>query len=124
MSLSTGLAVITPIEQVTVPGWATMASAAIEMKYPPDAATSLIDTTTGLPALRALTTSRQIESEATYEPPGLFTRSTMALTRGSAVAARRAAVMLSEPIAVPVSGLRPFRPRLIAPVAWITATAS
>ncbi len=64
-SLSTGLPLITPIEPVIVPGWATIASAAIEMKYPPDAATSLIDTTTGLPALRALTTSRQIESEAT-----------------------------------------------------------
>ena len=48
----------------------------------------------------------------------------MALTRGSAVAARRAAVMLSEPMALPVSGLRPLRPRLIAPVAWISATTS
>src|SRR5262249_58715928 len=79
MSPSTGLPLITPIEPVTVPGWAMIASAAIEMKYPPDAATSLIDTTTGLPALRTLTTSRQIASEATYDPPGLFTRSTMAL---------------------------------------------
>src|SRR5258707_9645078 len=76
MSLSPGLPLITPMEPVTVPGWATIASAAIEMKYPPDAATSLIDTTTGWPALRALTTSRQIASDATYEPPGLFTRST------------------------------------------------
>ncbi len=40
-----------------------------------------MDTTTGLPAARARTTSRQIVSEATYEPPGLFTRSTIARTR-------------------------------------------
>ena len=32
ISLSTGLPLITPIEPVTVPGWATIASAAIEMK--------------------------------------------------------------------------------------------
>ena len=31
--------------------------------------------------------------------------------------------MLSEPIAVPVSGLRPLRPRRIPPVAWISAIA-
>src|SRR5258707_1433113 len=63
MSLSTGLPLITPMEPVTVPGSATIASAAIEMKYPPDAATSLIDTTTRLPALRALPTSHPVRTD-------------------------------------------------------------
>jgi hypothetical protein len=55
----------TPIEPVIVPGWATMASAPIATKYPPEAATSPIDTTTGLPACRASATWRQMASDAT-----------------------------------------------------------
>ena len=56
-------------------------------------------------------------SEATYEPPGLFTRSTIARTRRSAAAARSAADTVSEPIAPPDSGPRPLRPRRIGPAA-------
>ena len=61
----TGLPPSTPMEPVSVPGCATIASAAMAMKYPPEAATSAIDTTTGVPAARARTTSRQIVSDAT-----------------------------------------------------------
>ena len=42
-----------PMEPVMVPGWATMRSAAMDTKYPPEAATLPMDTTTGLPAARA-----------------------------------------------------------------------
>ncbi|WP_326647129.1 hypothetical protein OG884_05125 [Streptosporangium sp. NBC_01755] len=53
------------------------------------------------------------DSEATYEPPGLSVRKTTALTP-SRRAARSAAQMVSEPIALPPpSGLRPSR---IAPL--------
>ncbi len=48
-----------------VPGSATILSAAIATKYPPDPARFPIETITGLPAWRARTTSRQIVSEAT-----------------------------------------------------------
>ena len=56
-------------------------------------------------------------SDATYEPPGLFTRSTIALTRWSATAPRSAPLIVSEPIELPPSGLRAVRPRRIGPVA-------
>ena len=56
-------------------------------------------------------------SEATYEPPGLFTRSTIDLTRWSATALRRAPLIVSDPIELPPSGLRAVRPRRIGPVA-------
>ena len=63
----------------------------------------------------ARTVSRQMVSDATYEPPGLFTRSTMALTRWSAVAPRSAALSVSEPIGPRSSGPRALRPRRIGP---------
>ena len=56
-------------------------------------------------------------SEATYEPPGLFTRNTIDLTRWSATALRSAALIVSDPIELPPSGLRAVRPRRIGPVA-------
>jgi hypothetical protein len=55
----------TPIDPVIVAGSATMTSAAMATKYPPEPATSPIETTTGLAASRALHTSRQMVSEAT-----------------------------------------------------------
>src|ERR1035441_7699889 len=57
-----------------------------------------MDATTGVPPSRARTTSRHIESDAMYEPPGLLTRSTIARARWSAAAARSAAVMVSDPM--------------------------
>ena len=116
-SCSTGLPRITPIDPVIVAGWATITSAGADMKYPPDAATSPIDTTTGLPAARTRTTSRQMTSDAVAEPPGLFTRSTTARAPSSAAAARSAAATVSEPIPPPPGPPRPLRPDLIAPCA-------
>ena len=83
---------------------------------------SPMDTTTGFAAARARTTSRQIVSEATYEPPGLSTRSTMARTRSSAAAERITAASVSEPIEPATTGPRPLRPRRMAPLAWMSAT--
>jgi hypothetical protein len=80
-----------------------------------------IDTTTGLPRARARTTSRQIVSEATYEPPGLFTRSRMARARSSAAAARSAPATVSAPMPADI-GPRPLRPDLIGPEACTSAT--
>ena len=54
----------TPIEPVRVPGWATIRSAPMAMKYPPEAANSPIETTTGVPERRSATTSRNTVSEA------------------------------------------------------------
>src|SRR6266566_464446 len=82
-----------------------------------------METTTGLALARARTTSRQIVSEATWEPPGLFTRSTIASTRSSAVAARSAAASVSDPIAAAWTGPRPLRPRLMTPLARVRQPA-
>ena len=68
-----------------------------------------------MPAARVLTTSRQMVSDATADPPGLLTRSSTARTRSSEVAERSAAATVSEPIEPPPSGLRPLRPCLIGP---------
>ncbi len=116
-SRSTGFPMKTPMDPVIVPGWTTITSAGAAMKYPPDAATSPIETTTGLPAARSLTTSRQITSDAVYEPPGLLTRSTTARAPSSAPAARSAAATVSEPIPPPPGPPRPLRPCLMAPCA-------
>ena len=74
-----------------------------------------------MPAARSLTTSRQIVSDATAEPPGLLTRSSTARTRSSDLAERSAAATVSEPMAPP-TGPRLLRPCLIGPDAWISAT--
>ena len=68
-----------------------------------------------MPAARVLTTSRQIVSDATADPPGLLTRSSTARTRSSEVADRSAAATVSEPMALPPTGLRLLRPCLIGP---------
>ena len=115
-SRSTGFPMKTPMDPVIVPGCTTITSAGAEMKYPPDAATSPIEMMTGLPAARSLTTSRQITSDAVYEPPGLLTRSTTARAPSSAPTARSAAATVSEPIPPP-PGPRPLRPCLMAPCA-------
>ena len=61
---------------------------------------------TGLPRSRAKTTSRQIDSEATAEPPGLSTRKRIARTAASRTAARKARVISVAAITFdPVTGL-------------------
>jgi hypothetical protein len=60
-----------------------------------------------LPRLLRETVSRQIVSEATYDPPGLSTRKITAWTSSSSRAARSAAETVSDPIADPESGLKP-----------------
>ena len=52
----------------------------------------------GLPAFFARTVSRQIVSEATYEPPPLSIRNRIAFTLLSSAAARKAAATVSAPI--------------------------
>src|SRR5882672_8461563 len=113
----------TPMEAVMVPGCATILSAAMATKYPPDPARSPIETITGLPALRALTTSRQIVSEATYEPPGLSTRNRIAFTSLSATAARIAPATVSDPmVCEPLTGLYSLLPRDTPPAPYTSAT--
>ena len=108
-----------------VPGCATIRSAGTATKYPPDAATLPIDTTTGFPASRARDTSRQMVSEATYDPPGLSMRNTMARTRSASTAERNAAASVSLPMPTsPDIGSTPLLPRLTAPTPWISATVS
>ena len=55
----------TPMDPVMVAGSATIAAAGAATKYPPDAATPAIETTSGLPFSLARLTSRQIASAAT-----------------------------------------------------------
>ena len=94
------------MEPVRVCGWATILWAAIEIQYPPEPATSDIETTNGFSFL-ARKTSRQMTSEATAEPPGLSTLSTMASTVRSSRACRIQRARVAPPI---VSGvLSPLR---------------
>ncbi len=83
-----------------------------------------MDATTGFPAARAWSISRQIASDAPTAPPGLSMRSTMAFTLSSAAASRMAAVAVSEPVPGPGGspGFTPLRPGAITPVTWTTAT--
>ena len=62
----------TPIEPVIVKGFACILFDETETIYPPDAATSDIDITTGFLSLR-FCISFLIRSEASAEPPGLNT---------------------------------------------------
>ncbi len=99
-----------------VPGWATILSACIATKYPPDAATLPMVTMSGLPACFARTVSRQIVSDATYEPPGLSTRKTIARTAASSAAERSAAPTVSAPMLTsPNTGLNPLVPLCTGP---------
>lgn len=55
-------------------------------------------------------------SEATYEPPGLSTRKTIALIESSSRASLIASATVSEPIVgEPVSGFDSLSPRVTAP---------
>ncbi|SLC89889.1 Uncharacterised protein [Mycobacteroides abscessus subsp. massiliense] len=83
-----------------------------------------MDTTTGLPASRARTTSRQMVSEPLTEPPGLSTRSTMAATESSATASRSASAITSPPLAGPGGKSRgPLRPLTMGPASVTTPMA-
>src|SRR5207237_9306538 len=75
-------------------------AAAIAAKYRAESARSPLETITGVPALRARTTSRQIASDATYDPPGLSTRKRIAFTSLSCAAARMAPATVSDPIVI------------------------
>ncbi len=77
-----------------------------------------METTTGVPELSARTTSRQMASDPTAEPPGLSTRNRIPLTRLSSAASRSALVIVSDPIVAPGKGRAPNlpSPRVTAPV--------
>ena len=63
-------------------------------------------------------------SDATYEPPGLATLRTIALTSSALVADRSAAVTVSAPALLAASGWRRLLPRWIGPVTCTSATVS
>ena len=88
---------MTPIEPVSVCDWAMILSAPMETQYPPEPATSDMETTTGF-FFRVSSTSRQIASEATAEPPGLSTRKTTAEIEASSRAAWNHPATVSEPM--------------------------
>mmetsp|Transcript_25996 Transcript_25996/g.46226 ORF Transcript_25996/g.46226 Transcript_25996/m.46226 type:complete len:221 (+) Transcript_25996:281-943(+) len=116
------LSMITPMLPVSVPGCATILSAAQEMKYPPLAHTLPMLTTTTFPASRSFITSRWMESEAVALPPGESTRSTTALV---AVSFRSASSCLHNVTLCTLSRpplLPPCFPWLIAPIANTSAT--
>jgi hypothetical protein len=77
---------------------------------------------TGRPEPRSASTSRRIASLATYDPPGLSTRSTTALTDSSRAAARSVAPSVSEPTLAPDIRNPLARPRWIGPEARTSAT--
>ena len=85
------------MDPVRVWGWATIRVAAIEIQYPPDPATSDMETTTGF-SRRASSTSRQMTSDPTDDPPGLSTRRTMALIEASSRAVRIQRAMVLPPM--------------------------
>ncbi len=77
---------------------------------------------TGLPRSRARTTSRQIDSEATAEPPGLSMRNRIARTLASRKASRNARVTSRALIsAEPENRLAEPPPWTISPVPYISA---
>ena len=81
-----------------------------------------IDTITGLPAFFARSTSRQIVSDATADPPGLSTRNTIAFTSSSAIAARNAPATVVAPIVwSPMSGSVLLSPRETPPTPYTSA---
>ncbi len=87
------------MEPVIVAGLARIRSEAVDIQYPPEAATLPMETTIGLPALRVIAHSRRITSEAKALPPGESTLSTIALTLSSMRALRISAAVESPPIA-------------------------
>src|ERR1700722_1047979 len=114
------LPISTPIDPVIVLRSATIFRAGAAIQYPPDAATSDIETTTGFTAL-ASSTSRRITSLPTTEPPPESTRSTMALMFEFCRAERMSRATESPPITDPPPGVDPESPETISPEACPTA---
>src|SRR5262245_54041850 len=102
----------TPIEPVIVQGCATMALQPTEIQYPPEPATLPIEATTGFLAAFRRWIAPQIMSLASALPPGLFTRSTTALTLSSLQAASSASTIVSLPMDVTL----PSKPALLLPL--------
>ena len=65
--------------------------------------------------------SRQITSDATDDPPGLSTRSTIALMLLSSRASRICSTIVSDPRTVPFSGSNLLLPDAMVPTAYSTA---
>ncbi len=98
-----------------VVGSATIASDAVAIQYPPDAATSAIVTTTGF-FFRVKDASRQMTSDATSLPPGLSMRKTTASMLSSSLALSNASAMVSEPITRPNIASSVLSPPTMAPI--------
>ena len=88
----------TPIEPVSVCGSATIQSAPDEMRYPPEAAYSPIETTTLTPFFCRASISLLMSLEANTSPPGELSLSTTALTRLSFCSFLRRGTMVSDVI--------------------------
>src|ERR1700687_1959741 len=93
------------------------------IQYPPEPATSDMETMTGF-FFCAICTSRWMISLATEEPPGESTRSTMDFTLASFAASRRSEAMESEHIMKPEKGVHWDPPTTMRPVACTTAILS
>src|ERR1700677_905715 len=117
------LPISTPIDPVIVLRSATIFRAGAAIQYPPDAATSDIDTTTGFTSL-ANSTSRRITSLPTTEPPPESTRKTIALIPELVRAARISLATESPPITEPPAGVDRKSPETISPEAYTTAMRS
>ncbi len=113
---------MTPMEPVIVWGWATIVFAASEIQYPPDAATSDMETTRGF-FWASSSASRRMTSEAAADPPGESTRRTTAFTAPDLRHRRSCSARVSEPsTSPPNSDSPPEAPVLISPEAKMTAT--
>jgi hypothetical protein len=66
---------------------------------------------------RVIISSRQITSDAIDDPPGLSTRSTIALIESSSRTRRICSTTVSEPTTVPFTGSNPLSPETIVPTA-------
>jgi len=93
-----GKAAKIPMEPVSVVGSAHISSPPVATQYPPEAATELIEITTGFPAPRVRASSRRMISDATALPPPLYIRSTKDLIRSSCRARRMSLPSDSAPI--------------------------
>ncbi len=98
-------------------GLAQISLAAIDIQYPPEAATLPIDTTSGRFERWNASSSSRITSDANALPPPESTRSTSALTESSSSAWRISSASESPPI--DPGGCVPSR---MVPAATITAT--
>ena len=103
-----------------MPGMEMIVSAAQAIQYPPDPATSDIETMKGFFPL-VFIISLKITSEAIPEPPPLSTRKTIAFTLLSSRAFLIASEMVSDPMTSPRRNSLPLFPELMKPVAKMTA---